>query len=224
MAASAVDSTCSVLSRRGREPSYWVGRLCGRVLALLEAGWPEVRVVTDHGWLLLPGGLPRVELPEHLTAVRKGRCARLKDDASTDQQTVSWTLDPQVRIAVAPGISAYEAGREYEHGGLSPQECVVPVLTVTRAGATVSAAIAAVRWIGLRCRITVKGAPEGSTAGLRSRAADDSTSIAASSSTVKEGKASLLVEDDTREGEAAVLVLLGPDGDVLVQQSTVVGV
>ena len=44
----------------------------GADTALLEAGWREVRVVTDHGWLLLPGGLPKVDLPEHLTVVRKG--------------------------------------------------------------------------------------------------------------------------------------------------------
>ncbi|MDP9486499.1 MAG: BREX-1 system phosphatase PglZ type B, partial [Actinomycetota bacterium] len=55
--------------------------LASRVETLLEAGWREVRVVTDHGWLLLPGGLPKVGLPEHLTVVRKGRCARLKSDA-----------------------------------------------------------------------------------------------------------------------------------------------
>lgn len=209
--------------RLAQEIDRAVGRLSGRVLALLDAGWPEVRVVTDHGWLLLPGGLPKSELPEHLTTIRKGRCARLKDGASTDQQTVPWTLDPQVRVAVATGISAYEAGKEYEHGGLSPQECVVPLLKVTRAGTVDSASIAGIKWIGLRCRVDVEGAPEGAKADLRTRAADPSTSLAASPAPVKDGKASLLVEDDAREGEAAVLVLLGPDWKVLVQQSTVVG-
>ena len=32
-----------------------------------------------------------------------------------------------------PGISCFEANKEYEHGGVSPQECVVPRLTVTAA-------------------------------------------------------------------------------------------
>jgi undecaprenyl-diphosphatase len=31
----------------------------------------------------LPDGLPKVELPEHLTVVRKGRCARLKEGSRT---------------------------------------------------------------------------------------------------------------------------------------------
>lgn len=198
--------------------------LAARVTALLEAGWREVLVVTDHGWLLLPGGLPKVDLPEHLTVVRKGRCARLKSGAHTDQQSVRWSLDPEVSVAVAPGIAAYEAGKEYEHGGLSPQECVVPVLTVTASGVTpsVTATIAEVRWTGLRCRVRVEGAREGTKVDLRSRAADPATSIAAPKA-LKDGTASLPVADDSREFEAAIVVVLDPDGRVLAQAPTVVG-
>ncbi len=43
--------------------------LLERIEALLGAGWREVRVVTDHGWLWLPGGLPKVDLPKYLTRV-----------------------------------------------------------------------------------------------------------------------------------------------------------
>lgn len=102
--------------------------LAERVEALLRHGWQRVVVVTDHGWLLLPGGLPKADLPQHLTHKRKGRCAVLKEGAVTDQQTVPWHWDPTVRIAVASGIRCYEAGQEYEHGGISPQECVTPVI------------------------------------------------------------------------------------------------
>ncbi|WP_166395207.1 BREX-1 system phosphatase PglZ type B [Rubrobacter marinus] len=214
--------------RRGWKMALDVERsvrdLAERILELLEAGWPEVRVVTDHGWLLLPYGLPKVELPQHLTVVRKGRCARLKGDSSVDAQAVPWTLDPEVRVVVAPGIRAYEAGKEYEHGGLSPQECVVPVLTVT-AGAPATAAtatIAEIRWTGLRCRVRVEDAPEGARVDLRSRAADPSTSIAPAK-TLKGGAASLPVADDSREFEAAILVVLDPDGRVLAQRLTTVG-
>ena len=101
--------------------------------ALLDHGWREVVIVTDHGWLLLTGGLPKADLPFHLTHLRKGRCAVLKEGSDSDQQTVSWRWDDAVRIAVAPGIRCYEAGKEYEHGGLSPQECVTPVITVSLA-------------------------------------------------------------------------------------------
>ena len=198
--------------------------LTERVETLLEAGWREVRVVTDHGWLLLPSGLPKAELPQHLTVVRKGRCARLREGAGTDYQTVPWSLDPEVRVAVAPGIHAFEAGKEYEHGGLSPQECVVPILSVTadRNTASDTATIAEVRWTGLRCRIRVEGAPEDAKVDLRSRAADPSTSIAPAKP-LKDGAASLPVADDSRESDAAVVVVLGPDGQVLAQEFTTVG-
>lgn len=212
-------------SRMAREAEHSLGALAERVMALLEAGWREVRVVTDHGWLLLPGGLSKTDLPEHLTEVRKGRCARLKPGATTELQTVPWALDPQVSVAVAPGTSAFEAGKEYEHGGLSPQECVVPVMKVgpRRSARTVSASIGNVKWTGLRCRVTVEGAPEGATVDLRSRAADPASSLAQPRAPGSESTASLFVEDDRREGEAVLVVVLGSDGRVLAQTATVVG-
>lgn len=111
-----------------------VQRLADRIAALLAHGWQEVIVVTDHGWLLLPGGLPKADLPAHLTVQRKGRCAVLQPNAQTDQQVVPWHWNPDVRIAVAPDIRCYEAGKAYEHGGISPQECILPVLRVRNEG------------------------------------------------------------------------------------------
>ena len=60
--------------------------LASRIDALIGAGWQEVIVVTDHGWLLLPGGLPKVELKAFFTETRWSRCAALKPDAQTDTQ------------------------------------------------------------------------------------------------------------------------------------------
>jgi hypothetical protein len=39
-----------------------VDLLLERIESLLDAGWNEIRVVTDHGWLWLLGGLPKVVL------------------------------------------------------------------------------------------------------------------------------------------------------------------
>jgi hypothetical protein len=50
-----------------------------RVEELIQAGWRRFRIVTDHGWLLLPGGLPKTELPMHQVETRWGRSAILKD-------------------------------------------------------------------------------------------------------------------------------------------------
>ena len=48
-----------------------VAAIIERICGLLNAGWQKVRVVTDHGWLLLPAGLPKVELPAYLVASRQ---------------------------------------------------------------------------------------------------------------------------------------------------------
>lgn len=199
--------------------------LARRVTALLEHGWRQVVVVTDHGWLLLPGGLPKADLPEHLTEVRKGRCARLKDGAKTDHQVVPWHWDSSVRFAVAPGIHCFEAGKEYEHGGVSPQECVVPMLTVTSASAQEQEiAIQSVSWRRLRCDFTVSGAGPGTRADVRTRPGDPNTSLARGGKEVEaDGAVSLLVEDDDQDGREAWLVVLAGDGTLRAQVGTVVG-
>ena len=202
-----------------------VTRLGERIGALLDAGFREVKVVTDHGWLLLPGGLDKLDLPLHLTEARKGRCARLKPGVATNQPTVPWRFDADVQIAVAPGLGVYVSGQDYEHGGLSLQECVLPVLKVTKPAVAATADLKVeVRWAGLRCRLEVSGAPPGAIADLRTRAADASTSLAqAPKALSNDGKASLVVPDDTLIGHAAHLVLLTPDGNLLTQQATTVG-
>ena len=196
-----------------------------RIAQLLDHGWKSIVVVTDHGWLLLPGGLPKAELPEHLTEVRKGRCARLKDGAQTDQQVVPWRWDPSVRIAVAPGIHCYEAGKKYEHGGISPQECVVPILTVHRPASTEGfLVIESVTWRGLRCTVTAPAARPPLRADLRTKSGDSTTSLARGGKEFSDdGVVSLLVEDDDREGDAAAVVIVSPDGTLRAQVGTVVG-
>jgi len=49
-----------------------------RVAELLAAGWERVRITTDHGWLLVPGGMPTAKVPAGLAESRWGRCALLK--------------------------------------------------------------------------------------------------------------------------------------------------
>jgi hypothetical protein len=61
-------------------------------------------------------------------------------------------------------------------------------------------------------------------ADLRTKAADASTSLAAAPKTVgADGQASLVVPDDSREGEAAFVVVLDGGGQVIGQQHTAVG-
>ncbi len=198
--------------------------LAERIASLLDHGWQKVVVITDHGWLLMPGDLPKVELPEHLTEVRKGRCARLKEGSQTDQLVLSWHWNRAVRIAVAPGIHCYEAGKEYEHGGLSPQECVVPILTATGRASRATVSIGEVRWRRLRCNIAIEGSTTGAHVDIRTKGGDSSTTLTAGGKEIGgDGEVSLLVEDADREEEAALVVVIGSDGTVLTQKSTIVG-
>ena len=199
-------------------------RLVDRITCLLDHGWQKVVVVTDHGWLLMPGGLPKLELPEHLTETRKGRCARLKEGSQVDQQVVAWHWDETVRIAMARGIHCYQDGKEYEHGGLSPQECVVPVLTATGRASRATVSIGKVMWRRLRCNIVIEEPAAGVHVDIRTKGGDPSTTLTTGGKEVSAaGEVSLVVEDADREGDPALIVVVGPDGTVLGQTSTIIG-
>lgn len=210
--------------RLARHVVQEVADLAERVEALLAAGWQRVVIVTDHGWLLLPEGLPKVELPAHLTEVRKGRCARLKPNADTGLQTVGWRWDEHVNVAIAPGIGCFEAGKQYEHGGLSPQECIIPVLTVVAATVVESVAIEAIVWRGLRCRAILRHAPVGAVVDIRLQPGSPATSLVARPARPDDdGLAAPLVEDDDYLGRDVYVVVLSESGAVLTQQPTIVG-
>jgi hypothetical protein len=201
--------------------------LVQRVESLLESGWKEIRVVTDHGWLLMPKGLPKSDLPKYLTATRWRRCAVVKPNATVELPTFSWFWADDVRVASPPGIDCFMSGEEYNHGGLSLQECVVPQIVIRSGGtATVSAKIESFKWVGLRCRIIVAGDFSGCTVDLRDKAVDASTSLVEAARSVgKDGMVSLVIkpENDAREGTATILVLLDHAGNVIDKSPVTVG-
>jgi hypothetical protein len=212
--------------RLARDLDTQLDQVVERVGELSDAGWKRVRIVTDHGWLLMPGGLPKSELPKHQAETRWGRCAVLKDTAHGTPLTFGWDWCKDVQVAYAPGVSCFIAGAEYAHGGISLQECLVPVLLLDCAGATsqvASVTIQSVMWKGLRCTVVVEGAALGERADIRTKAALASSSLAASAKPLAGGKASLAVADDEHMGAAAVVVVLGANGEVLQKQATTVG-
>jgi hypothetical protein len=103
-----------------------------RITELLAAGWKRVRVVTDHGWLLLPGGLPKIDLPSALADHKWGRCASLKPGATSEERLYPWYWNPNQYFALADGVSCFKKGEEYTHGGLSLQECLTLQLTIQK--------------------------------------------------------------------------------------------
>ena len=202
-----------------------IALLLERIESLLDAGWREVRVVTDHGWLWLPGGLPKVDLPKYLTRSRWARCASIEGDSTVQVPTVPWYWNAAERVAVGPGIACFGAGNEYAHGGLSLQESLIPVLRVT-AGAvstSVEASITAVTWVGLRCRVRIDPPRPGLSVDLRTHVNDVDSSASGARQVDTEGAASLLVVDDEMEGTPAAVVVLDPGGRIIAKQSTIIG-
>jgi hypothetical protein len=165
-------------------------------------------------------------MPKHQTEARWGRCAVLKESAHGTPLTFGWDWCKDVQVAYAPSVSNFIAGAEYAHGGISLQECLVPVLTLNCAGSShpqATVTIKSATWKGLRCAVVVVGAGAGQRVDIRTKAALASSSLASSDKPLEGGKASLAVADDEHLGAAAVVVVLGADGEVLQKQSTTVG-
>lgn len=210
--------------RLARDLDTQLAQVVERVQELYAAGWRRIRLVTDHGWLLVPGGLPKSELPKHQAQTRWGRCAVLKDSAHGSPLTFGWDWCKDVQVAYAPRISSFIAGAEYAHGGLSLQECLVPVIElVTAAPAAALVSIRSVTWKGLRCVVEVEGAVTGMTVDVRTKPALAASSLVASIKAIDGGKASVAVADDDNLGAAAVVVVLAADGQVVQKQTTTVG-
>ena len=196
-----------------------------RIIHLLEAGWRSVRVITDHGWLLAPGGLPSLPLKKYLVECRWSRCAVIKDGAQAEVPAAGWFWDARQAVACAPGVYCFTSGTEYAHGGLSPQECVTPDLTFRPAGGgkAVTVKIETVQWLGQRCRVVIQPPVAGLSADLRSKPNDAKTSITQAKPFDGEGKAGVLVEDENLIGTATSIVVLDVNGRVICKQPTMVG-
>lgn len=106
--------------------------ICGRVQGLLDAGWQHIRIVTDHGWLWSPTKLPADNIPDHMVKKRLARCAILKDNVDVQYYKAQWHWNPNVTLVMARGINEFVAGDYYNHGGLTLQECLTPVLEITK--------------------------------------------------------------------------------------------
>lgn len=212
--------------RLARDMNTQLAQIVERLTELNGAGWVRFRIVTDHGWLLVPGGLPKSELSKFEAETRWGRCAVLKDTSHGTPLTFGWDWCKDVQIAFAPGISNFKAGEVYTHGGLTLQECLVPVLDVVAAGGaanTVKVDITKVTWIGLRCKVEVTSATADLRVDIRTKAALADSTLVAHVRTLEDGKASVAVDDDANEGTAAFVVVLDSAGNVVQKKSTTVG-
>ena len=200
-----------------------------RIRNLLGGGWRRVVVVTDHGFVMPASPALKVNLPLAVTegdAARKPRVARLKAGAARpDFPIVPWTWDSSVEMVSAPGVAAFESGTIYEHGGLSPQECIIPIIEVSASETpTGPAQIAGIRWTGQRCRVDFEPAEADVVAAVRRAPGDAASTVGGPKSPSEPGEIKILVdEENATAGTAAYVVLLAADGTVVAQRQTTVG-
>jgi len=207
-----------------------VGEL-NRVVALVErmfaAGWQSVRIITDHGWLLMPGGLEKHDLPGYLVESRWSRCAAIKGESVPNVPTVPWRWNAAEHVAVAPGAKSFKGGVEYSHGGVSPQECVLPVIAITSPGGGRQnrlPKIESIKWKRLRCTVEISNPTPGLKMDVRRNGSDPASSVAATIKEVEpDGLVSLLVTDESLEGQSVTLILLSPSNEPIAKADTTVG-
>ena len=198
-----------------------------RIAALLAVGWKSVRVVTDHGWLLMPGKLPTLPMSRDLTDNQWGRCAAIKPGAVTGERSYPWFWNPNQQFVLADGVSCYGRSVDYNHGGLSLQECLTLDLVVTpseQVSGQPVAEVTDIAWKGLRCTVGVDGQYANLSLDLRTQAGNPASSLVVSVKPLKNnGTASVVVENEELEGQAAFLVLLNATGELVAEASTRIG-
>lgn len=135
--------TTDIDSLGENNPTYFISMLPGilrkiqtAVNHLADAGFTRAVIATDHGfsWMFSTSAGNAIGKPPGEWKMAKDRA--LLGAGSADSN--SWVLsaaDAGIRsgmtqIAVPKGMATYTAGVTYFHGGLSPQECILPVIDV----------------------------------------------------------------------------------------------
>jgi hypothetical protein len=187
------------------------------IARITEKGISKITIVTDHGWLLLPGGLPKENLHKDLAETRWGRCAQMKKGAVSEHLQLPWTWNPNEFIAYAPGISFFKKNEEYAHGGISLHECMTPLITVKvkKEKHTSKALIEEYKWVGMRLQVSTSGTLEdGFNLDVRTKRENSNSSITIGSVKQEELDWKVMVDGDY-EGKAGYLVLLDPHGIIV---------
>ena len=199
--------------------------LVNAVRDAFASGAGKVRIVTDHGWLWLPGGLPRKDMPKGLVDSKNLRYAISKCGVKHDEIELGWSWNEEFRTAFAPGICAHRNGKSYAHGGLSLQECLLLDLSVTKtAGGGGAVAIKEKHWRGMRlscrlegdfkdCRVDVRKDPH----------VPDSLLSKGPAAVDGEGNCKCFVADESLSGEVAYVVALDAEGNVRAQRKMIIG-
>ena len=107
-----------------------IERMARLVRKLHGWGYPEVHVVTDHGFILLDEDRLPDEVPcdKDWCRVRKARFALVPAEADLPVASLPFDWDPTLRVALPPGLAFFQAEQAFSHGGAALQELVIPHL------------------------------------------------------------------------------------------------
>ncbi len=183
-----------------------------------------IRIVTDHGWLLMPGGLPSAALDPGLveTKGKRYRYALIKSAAQSSYLQVPWSWNEKVFVAAATGVRVFLLGEEYAHGGISPQECVLPVLEIDATSATPSVSIQRASWEGLRLRVEISGGADLKVDVRLGESTNGQSLVKGGRVLDADGRTAILVSDEYDKNPAC-LVVLNDDGNVLAHRRLIIG-
>jgi hypothetical protein len=97
-------------------------------------GYPEVHLLTDHGFVTTSSEFePRiVGMPADRTIVTKSRYALVEEGAMIEAKTFPFPLDTRLRVAVPAGMLVFKHEKTFAHGGVALQEVVIPHLASRR--------------------------------------------------------------------------------------------
>ncbi len=193
------------------------------VSSLARAG-RRIRIVTDHGWLLMPGDLVVANLDSGLAEPqgKRARCALVKAQATTSYLQVPWTWNTEVRIASATGARSFLAAQEYAHGGVSPQECILPIIEVWPTTTAAAVTFTQTRWEGLRLRVEASGAADHRIDVRLGSETSGPSVIKAHRVLDEQGKTSVIISDEF-ERKTVCVVVLDDNDRVLAHRMLVVG-
>ena len=103
----------------------------GRLIRKLHRwGYGTVHLVTDHGFILLDERKlpPEIVCDKDWCLLLKERFAIVPAAADLPLVCFSFPWDPQMKVAVPPGLAFFKAEKSFSHGGAAVQELVIPHL------------------------------------------------------------------------------------------------
>ena len=107
-----------------------VERIARLVRKLHRWTYPEVHVITDHGFILLD----EASIPDEVVCntewckVKKERFALVPANADLPVASLPFDWDTSLRVALPPGLAFFKAQKSFSHGGAALQELVIPHL------------------------------------------------------------------------------------------------